>query len=377
MMNVIKHLSKLNIIQLMIFFLINGIFVFKYSQRTCFNPYLCTIAYLFFLTIIVSTIRRISHINYKYATIILLLCICTLITIILIKVSPLSINVDRWSATTYFLDALFSGIYPYGVVTHVGNYSSPFPLWHYLNIPFWILKDVGIGLFAFLFLLIYSVYTFTSSYKKTFIFLLLLSISPSYWWEIMVRSDGLSNQILAFSILVYLYKKGISFDNRWIFTSIVLGLCACTRLSAVIPIGIYLLKSYIHIPLRQKIYAAWIVLSVMFIVFIPYIFWDTNNYVFFERNPFMTQSILSNIYIVTIAVCVTIIFSFYNNGIIRYFNFTSIIMFLFFGSTLICFYLSSGTSLSVWDYSSFDISYLTLLLPYCITSICLELQTNE
>ena len=156
MMNVIKHLSKLNIIQLMIFLFINGIFVFKYSQRTCFNPYLCTIAYLFFLTIIVSTIRRISHINYKYATIILLLCICILITIILIKVSPLSINVDRWSATTYFLDALFSGIYPYGVVTHVGNYSSPFPLWHYLNIPFWILKDVGIGLFAFLFLLVYS-----------------------------------------------------------------------------------------------------------------------------------------------------------------------------------------------------------------------------
>lgn len=370
----IKNISKTNIIQWIIFLFINCIFVFKYSQRTSISPYLCIFIYALFVTSIYNITKKITRLNYKYTTIALLFFVCILISLILIKIDPLSVNVDRWSATTYFLDGLFSGTYPYGIPTHIGNYSSPFPLWHYLNIPFWILKDVGIGLIFFILMLVYAVFKLTLSYKKTFLFLLLISCSPAYWWEIVVRSDGMSNQILILCTIIFLYKKNISFDNQWILTSVILGLCACTRLSAIIAIGIYLLKSYINTSLIKKIYSIFIILFIAFIFFIPYIFWDVDNWIFFSRNPFMTQSILANVWILIIAVTATIFFTLYcNNGdIVRYFNFTSIIMFLFFISTILCFHFESETNLSIWNDSNFDISYLTLSLPYCIISLLIN-----
>lgn len=369
-----KNISKTNIIQWIIFLFINCIFVFKYSQRTSISPYLCTAIYVLFIVFVYNIINKITKLNYKYATITLLLCVCILISLILIKVDPLSVNVDRWSATTYFLDGLFSGIYPYGIPTHIGNYSSPFPLWHYLNIPFWILKDVGIGLIVFILILIYSVFKLTLSYRKTFLFLLLISCSPSYWWEIIVRSDGMSNQILILCTIVFMYKKNISFDNKWILTSIILGLCACTRLSAVIAIGIYLFNSYIKLSIKKKVLSIILIALIVFIFFAPYIFWNVDNWIFFSRNPFMTQSILANVWILIIAVAVTVFFTlYYNNGdIVRYFNFTSIIMFLFFMSTILCFHFESETNLSIWNDSNFDISYLTLSLPYCIISLSIN-----
>lgn len=97
-----------NIIQWILFLFINGIFVFKYSQRTSINPYVCTAIYIVFVTLLYALVGKVKTLNYKYATIMLFLCVCALISVMLVKVDPLSVNVDRWSATTYFLDGLFS-----------------------------------------------------------------------------------------------------------------------------------------------------------------------------------------------------------------------------------------------------------------------------
>lgn len=365
-----KNISKTNIIQWIIFLFINCIFVFKYSQRTSISPYLSTAIYVLFIILVYNITNKITKLNYKYATITLLLCVCILISLILIKVDPPSVNVDRWSATTYFLDGLFSGIYPYGIHTHVSEYNfpSPFPLWHYINIPFWLLGDVGIGLFAFLLLFVYSVFKFTQSYKKVFFILLLLSISPAYWWEIVVRSDGLSNQILIFSVLIFMYKKNISFDNHMILSSVIAGFCACTRLSAIIPIGIYLLNSYIRLSLNKKIFSIALIALVVFVFFIPYIFWNIDNWIFFNRNPFMSQSTPANVWILITVSAITIAFTLHNknNDIFKCLCFTSIIMIVFFTSTMIYFHISSKTNISIWNDADFDISYLTLSLPYCL-----------
>lgn len=365
--------SKTSIlIQWILFLFINCTFLFKYSQRISFSPYLATTLYIIFVVFLYNLVKKMTRLNYKYATATLFVCVCALISIILVRINPLSINVDRWSATTYFLDGLFSRVYPYGIHTHVSehNFPSPFPLWHYLNLPFWLLKDVGIGLFVFLSLVVYTVFKFTTSYKKTFFFLLLLSVSPAYWWEVTVRSDGLSNQILIFCCILYMHQKKISFNTKWIQTSILVGLCACTRLSALIAIGIYLFRSYIKIPLSRQIYAVLIIGSILLIFFIPYIFWDTDTWIFFTRNPFMSQSTPANIWVLSIVTITSIVFTMRNNptNIINYFSFISLIMFLFFLGTLICFHIQSGNG-SVWDDANFDISYLTLSLPYCLTTL--------
>lgn len=373
MITITETILKMNTIQWIIFLFINCIFVFKYSQRTGINPYICVLAYILFFLSVYGIVKKIRKLNYKHATITLLIFTCLLISIILMKVDPLSVNVDRWSATTYFLDGLFSGIYPYGIHTHVSEYNfpSPFPLWHYINIPFWFLGDVGIGLFVFLFIIAYTVFRFTHSYEKTFFFFLLLFISPAYWWEVIVRSDGLSNQILIFCTLIFMYKKNITFETHYILTSIIIGLCACTRLSAIIAIAIYLFNSYIRLSISKKICSILLIILTVLAVFAPYILWDTNNWIFFSRNPFMSQSTPANAYILIIVSVITIIFTLHNknNDIFKCISFTSIIMFSFLLSTLVCFHLESKTNVPVWNDADFDISYLTLSLPYCLISL--------
>ena len=124
-----------------IYLLVNGLFIYKYSMRAdIVSPWVLIAAYCAFIAAICHLAARCRP-GHR-ATTALLITATAAVALLLWKVEPLSVNVDRWSATTYFLDALFRGEYPYAVQTHIGNYSSPFPLWQYINIPFWLLGDV-------------------------------------------------------------------------------------------------------------------------------------------------------------------------------------------------------------------------------------------
>ena len=390
-----------------IYLAINGLFILKYAERTPFNPILCLFAYI----VIVVALLKLSSILWKTGKKLLppssflpppssLLLIITTVAIaaLLIIIDPMSVRVDRWSATTYFLDALFSGQYPYGVHTHVSttNFPSPFPLWHYLNIPFWLIGDVGIGLIAVLWLTLFSIKYFSplssGESQGVGLFLLFLVLSPAYWWEVAVRSDGLSNALLVFCVILWLEHKRYSFTNRWILTAILCGLIASTRLSAMIPIGLYLMISYFKSDLRTKTLAPLIVFGIVFLMFLPYIFWDTETWVFFSRNPFMSQTSTGNIYTLSLMAVIAVV------GVVvlvergewreereernveRFwlFNiFTAVYLFVFFLLALCYNHFTFNVSTPIWSDADFDISYLTLALPYCIFSMCKFGVKNE
>ena len=142
--------------QWLFYFLLNLLFIWKYMSRTPYNPMMGMAAFLLLCTVSIKAYHlffkgkeRLS----KYTIVVLFISACILIALLLYLIDPLTVRVDRWSATSYFLDGLFRGEYPYGIHTHVceTNYPSPSPLWFYLNIPFWLMGDVGFQLFFFLF----------------------------------------------------------------------------------------------------------------------------------------------------------------------------------------------------------------------------------
>ena len=379
-----------------IYLAINGLFILKYAERTPFNPFLCLFAYIVIVTALFKfpTLWKkvkvgLSFIPHPSS---LLIIITTLaIAALLIIIDPMSVRVDRWSATTYFLDALFSGQYPYGVHTHVSttNFPSPFPLWHYLNIPFWLIGDVGIGLIAVLWLTLFSIKYFSplpsGEGQGVGQFLLFLVLSPAYWWEVAVRSDGLSNALLVFCVILWLEHKRYSFTNRWILTAILCGLIASTRLSAVIPIGLYLMASYFKSDLRTKILTPLIVFGIVFLMFLPYIFWDTETWLFFSRNPFMSQTSTGNIYTLLLMAVIAVVGVFYvverkkerENRFWLFNIFTAVYLFAFFLLALCYNHFTFNVSTPIWSDADFDISYLTLALPYCIYSMCRFGVKNE
>lgn len=366
----------------LILLLTNAAFVWKYSARTSFSPLLCTGLYaLFLLSIALFCERKLfSPKTARCITLALLAVAFAGIAVLLMRIDPLSVNVDRWSATTYWLDALFQGIYPYGVHTHVceTNFPSPLPLWHYLNLPFWLLGDVGLGLFVFLAMFVAAVFWFTRSWRQTSVALLLLVASPAYWWEVLVRSDGLSNALLVFCLILLMEKKGITPQRHWLLCAVICALTALTRLSAIIPMALYVAKDYLKSPLSRQVAIALTVIVIVFAFFAPFIFWDTDSWVFFHRNPFMSQTSTGSPWILLFmaAFALWLIWS-YNRSFSRFVRSTAWFMFGFFLLSIVYNHFAYNANVSPFDDADFDISYLTLSLPYCLFAIATRKPQEE
>lgn len=365
----------MTILQWCLFITINLFFIAKYVPRAGFNPWVCCISYTIVSTLLFYFYCLLAHhIKEKIAQIGVYVgvgCLILCILVVLYLIDPYTINVDRWSATTFFLDGLFHGEYPYGIHTHVseGNYPSPFPFWHYLHIPFWLLGDVGFELIFFLLLTIFAIQCYTKSYKATLSFLFLLLLSPSYWWEIMTRSDGLSNAFLIMSMILIAEHYQITLKENFWLVAIITGCLATTRLSAWIPIALYLFYPYIKSNLKIQISFPLVVFGIVFLFFAPYIFWDTTTWPFFSRNPFMSQASPGNIWILCGMVLIAIIIAMRKKSLLGYMQTTGLFLFAFILATDLGVLYHSSTA-NILD-NVCDISYFTLSLPYCIFSLCL------
>ena len=358
---------------------INLLFVCKYIPRVGFSPVL--FAFLYCVCVISCVVlykctiaKRINERIARNLVVALVITILSVITMSIIMIDPLSIRVDRWSATSYFLDALFNGVYPYSVHTHVceTNFPSPFPLWHYFHIPFWLLGDVGWQLVFFLLLFLFALYYYFQSWLPVLSYILLLCISPAYWWEVLTRSDGLSNALLAASCILYIERKHLSMQDDWWRLALISGCVASTRLSAVIPLALYLFKPWLDTKWKEKLGFLSVTIGIVVLFFIPYIFWDVNNWIFFTRNPFITQALLGDKWLLLVMVGIAIYIAYKKQTFYYFISTTSAFMFAFMLiSQLGALFFSSAAPISFSDLY-FDVSYLTLALPYTILVIIIK-----
>jgi len=296
---------------------------------------------------------------------------------LLIIIDPYTIRVDRWSALTFFWDSIFSHQYPYSAHTHVAltNFASPFPLWHLINLPFYLLGDVGIGLIVFLILISISVKFYFSSYRKSFFFLLLLLISPAYWWEVSARSDSLSNGLLVFMIILWFVKNNRNLSNSLFLAILVCGVICSTRLTAIIPLALFFFQPYLRLPLKLKALFPISILGIALISFLPFIFWDTETWIFFSRNPFMSQTGNGNIYVLFVMLILGTLLALSWKNTNQFFNITSIFIFIFIlASQLVRIFNAKEGNLFSDGIS--DISYFNLALPYCLGLLTSKIMTE-
>lgn len=355
----------------------NAVFAYKYISRIGINPIIATIVFcLFFIGAVWLYRHKIAcYVTERIAkgfSIGLTIGIIGVIACSIFLIDPLSIGVDRWSATTYFLDGLTAGVYPYGVHTHLfeNNYPSPFPLWHYLNVPFWLIGDVGWIQVAMLLIFIGCIYQYFHSWRAVLGVILILGISPAYWWEIATRSDGLSNALLVCSAILLIEHYGIKMEKHWWLLAIIAGCSASMRLSAVIPVALYLFKPWLDTSWKKELGFICIAAGIVLFFFIPYILWDTETWIFFQRNPFMSQTEPGSPWILLVMVAIAIVIAYKKQTPYYYFSTTSVFMFAFMLITLLGVVLRSGGEVTLYN-PAFDISYFTLAFPFAIVSILL------
>ncbi len=370
-------------IQIIVYLFVNSLFVYKYSSRTNISPIAFIAAYLFLFTTIYILSKK-YIVFFQERTLRKILWTCLLFVFIaiilsLIYIDRYTINVDRWSALTYFWDYFFQGKYPYSAHTHVSktNFPSPFPFWQLINLPFYILGDVGIGLIFFLMLTAAVVQWYFCSYRKTFFIFIFLFLSPAYWWEIIVRSDSLNNAWFVFLLILWLDKSKRKLTTNLILIAILTGLILVTRLSALLPLAIYLFKPYLNLNLKQKIVFPALVFLVVFLAFSPFIFWDTHTWIFFSRNPFMSQADKGYLSILIISILIGIYIALKWKTIEQFFFYTSIFIFIFIGLSQLGLFIRSDFDSEFITGSICDISYFNLFLPYCLASLSVGMSKHN
>ncbi|HEY5588726.1 MAG TPA: hypothetical protein VIK86_07205 [Candidatus Paceibacterota bacterium] len=363
--------------QQILFLFINCLFVAKYTSRLGVHPLVFIVIYILLALTVwwLFTKKKDRIISANAKTLYFLTLSFVILGILLLNytIDPMKLQVDRWSAIHNFIHNLFNGVYPYAAHTHLGGYGSPFPVWQVFHIPFYLLGNVGLGmLFSVVFLSVFLIWLF-KDYYIALVAIVLLAISPAFWYEVAVRSDLIYNFIFCFIAVAFIHKKKYSIQNQALGLGLMCGLFLSTRFSIVIPFAIYLLPDFIRSDIKQKLVFGIVTILIFIISFLPFIFWNYNTFLFSEYNPFILQTRQGTLLEVLIIAFLGIYLSTkWKENISNCYSYISITLIVLVSVTFIHRMISDNFNNGLFD-SAYDITYFNMALPFIIFS----LATND
>ena len=293
MQQIEKHTIKKNV-SFCVFLTINLIFSIKYFSRYSDLFLLWTIILSVIQIIIWKKMPIMNLFNkkgYRILDIIVLSLYFIVCIFIFNKVSPETLNVDRWSVITSFWDNYFQDEYVYAARSHQGNLPGPMPFYFILALPFYLLGELGY--FSFLGVIVFYLTMCFSEigFKNRATVLLLILSSSFYIWEIITRSNiFLNSSLILFSLVLFFKIKGYDSLKKQLLFGLLFGLLLSTRnvfIVSYIITFIYLLNKKIisfNVILRIAVFT----LLSFSMTFVPFLY----NYIskFMEINPFIIQS---------------------------------------------------------------------------------------
>ena len=361
----------------LIFIFINTLFVVKYANRIdAFNGYIMALIYTLLLSIISFVYIQLNLKNYYKPLFYITSILFFVFTIYLnINVDGDTLMVDRWSAMEVGIKALLNGEYPYSALDHLNGRTSNLPTLLFIGIPFYFLGNIGfLQSFAFL-LFIYITFKVFNDYKSRLLCISLLIFSPSYLWEIYVKSDLMSNFIIILSVVVFIQDRiSRKIKISPLFESFLLTSLIMTRVTAIIPISILFFKHFYKYSVQKKL--IFIAVSLATIIIFSYICFNKVSSLehFYKHNPFELQNRQLPSVISFVLIILPMIYSFRTKDIksIIYL----IVLFLLLPIS-IAFFTSiyySGFTATLLE-SSFDISYFNMVLPFLLLSLTFDYKT--
>ncbi|WP_336690193.1 MULTISPECIES: hypothetical protein [unclassified Chryseobacterium] len=360
-----------------IYLVVNSLFIIKYSEQ--YNiPLLAGYLALFFGLGFFYLKFHFKEFFYKTAFFLGIFFFFLISIYLNYKVDGNTLNVDRWSAMEVGIKAVFSGQYPYNIPDHMGRESSNLPVLIVFGMPFYLLFGSVGYLQSFSFLLFaYLVFKIFNNYRQRLAVLVLLFLSPSYLWEIYVKSDLFSNFIIIAGFVYLIGEKFIKEKKiNSAVVSVLSALVLLTRLSAVIPLTVLIFKKFLDFSIQQKLRFAAVFLVTMAAV--CYIFFHNapDFDVFLKHNPFVIQGgkqplILSISYIVSGCILSFRVKSFYETLF-----WSGILLFICVFVPFIMFFAEYGYENMLVN-SYFDISFFNMSMPFVMTALILSIFKNN
>ena len=370
--------KKILHIVIVLYAIINAIFVDKYSARIIEWHTILSFVYMLGICALSITLPRIvqklKHPHYWLLGI--SISFLGLGIAIQYNVDPLTIQVDRWSAIHNFLEGMLQGIYPYGQQTHLGGYGSPLPVWQLVHLPFYVMGNVGLSIFAVIGLFIYTINK-TRGMQVALAATLLLILSPTCWYEIAVRSDLITNILLVTIIVEWLMYYQISLSKRTVSLAILSGLLLSTRLVAVIPLAVIYGYEFLTMGWKKQSIFLGISLLTFGLTLVPFLLWEGSTLFFFEYNPFVLQTRQGSGYSLLIFTAIAVSITLYMKEDRR-------MRLTITGGLLTCLvtiaFFEKMWAENLWNElfsPTFDITYLSMALPFYLVEIASSCKKSK
>ena len=352
---------------ILLFILINCLFVFKYTSRLTSGSLYITVAYAIIAVLALILLFRIPDKYYtkKLLGAFLILYIFAAIFILNI-VNIETLNVDRWSVIASFWEAVFDGQFPYTAKSIHNNPPGPFPFYFIISLPFHLFGEIGLmtilAIIGFSYLLFYR----SKSYKPTIILILFTATAPALLWEISVRSTIFINMVLVLFYLLWLeYTVNRKFWYQ-IFTGFVGGLLLSTRGIVVIPYLAFFAFAYLRTKRWHALLTHGFGIIIGFTVtFLPFVIWDYQLFKIY--NPIILQAGFLNLPLLIIFFIATIIIGLKSHNTCLFYRNLAFTLIIVITTAFLKTIIQHGWSIAFHS-SAFDISYYILAAPFLVVS---------
>jgi len=342
----LMRIQMMQYIALFLYCIINVLFIQKYASRVVHLPMIVSIVYIMCLGagwLLYShgtcVLRSQKTVRFAVAGLFSIAAIAGFLSI-----PALSLNVDRWSVITSFLNKLFSGEFPYTARSHVNNLPGPFPFYFVIAMPFYFVGSIGLLVLAGYWLFIGCLERWIPRDNDKTCIVLLLSVSPAYIWEMLSRSTIFVNVAILCAFMLattrFIKKRGGQSCSAGILFC--LGIAGGCVLST---------RGTIAFPL---------------LCYYSYIIW--NYTLFIQYNPFVLQSYSMPILFLIVFFIAAIISGRYCRSLYEVFSVQGILMFFLVAVPFINKIICLGLTKAYYQ-SSFDISYFLFVLPFALLTI--------
>lgn len=370
-----KKISFLKIAAILIYVFVNAMFVLKYGTRQDFySPYVLLFFYVLFLFsgLIFIDNQRVfidKYKNFNRGFIVVTVVFFLLFVVINFLVDENALNVDRWSALEVSIDSFIHFEYPYDKLDHLNGTSSALPGMMIIALPFYLIGDVGL-LQPFVFLvtmLIIWKSTLENHRKLTFIFLLISSVA--FLWEVIVKSDLMTNAILT---LIFMFYWNKTYNNDYFKNPIKLAFCLSililTRGFVIIPLVIFLFQSFLKEKAKVKLVFCMSFLLSLMILLLPILIALPDLQTIKAHNPLFNQTAYAPFWLMILFILVPFFISFLTKNFFQKIHVSFVLIASLIMGLFIFNAYDEGWNANLYG-GLFDISYLGIIIPFVIFSI--------
>lgn len=299
-----------------------------------------------------------------YGAVVFLIAVAILIHY---KIPLESLNVDRYSVISSYLDNLFNDEYPYYAKSHMGNPPGPMPFYFIVAMPFYLIGELNLlSLSGYLVALVLILKRISADNNRLIYLVLILMSSPFLYWELSTRSNVFTFSLFVLVALMNSYKtlEKETTKKRFWLSSLLFGISLSTRAAFITSYIIFFIFM-----IRRNINSRGIILKYVCggaffftLTFVPLVLRYPND--FFFINPFIIQAsfLVPTIYTVFFII-ISIGMGFLVKKKSDMIFYQGLVLFIVVLIYFIYHIIISGIQAAYFD-SIIDISYFIFCLPF-------------